>query len=851
MLSLGATIIHFLVTELMKLSKRYLIVLPLLVTFAYLFYSAYKDVRDKTLNDFNSEQFTLAKQASRGIESFFIYYQRELTFLSKLRYVIDPDDQGKHLLADFYNSHSDQIEAISVIDSKGIIKFTYPLNPSSIGKDISSQHHVKTVIETHKPTVSDVFTSVQGFRAIAYHVPVFVANDYKGSLGILIPIDKLGKRFVENIRTGDTGYGWMISEDGIDLYDPSDDRTGNSAMKIFSNSPDVLKMIGRTSNETSGISTCIVPVDKNGENEFTRILSAFYRIPLGNTFWTIIISTPEHEVFSRLTAFRNRMFILIALIIIVITAYFYLSFKASNILKEEKKRKAVEKTLTESERRFRVMFELSPAGMILIDEKGTVKEVNSSFCEMLGYARNEILGNNIRLFAAPYNNGDIEKNISVILSGKTMVHEVTNIKKDGTSIIIILYETLIILPDGSAGILSVANDITDRMKVQRELIQAKDKAEESDRLKSVFLTNMSHELRTPLNAIIGFSGLIAEAGPDENTIFYSKTILKSGQHLLSLVEDIFNATMIETGQIKINYEKVNVDSLLKEVGDIIHGERLSENKTDVELMLNSDGMDNDKFLLTDSRKLKQVLLNILRNALKFTDAGSIEFGSDKITDNGKKCFLFYIRDTGMGIDKKYHEEIFSNFRQIDDTHTRKFGGMGIGLSLAKKTVEILGGRIWVESELSKGSVFYFTIPGVISKDQLAEHISTKMTKNYEGKTILIAEDEQSNFDFLKILLNRMNIRVLWARDGREAVRITETEQSINLILMDIKMPLLNGYEATRLIKKAHPELPVVAQTAYATISDKMEADKAGCDNYLSKPIRINQLIEMLELYLER
>jgi PAS domain S-box-containing protein len=840
----------------MKLSKRFLIVPVILALFSYLFYSAYKDVKDKTLNEFNVQQFTLAKQTSRGIESFFIYYQRELLFLSQLKYVSVLNDQGKDLLADFYKNHSDQIEAISIVDSKGVLEYTYPLNVTAIGQDISNQEHVKTVIETHKPTVSDVFTSVQGFRTIAYHIPITIDSIYSGSIAILIPIDKLCKRFVENIRTGETGFGWMVSEQGIELYSPSDNQTGKSAREIFKNLPSVLELIERTSKEAEGTGICYFTPIIRGEKELSKTLSAFYRVSLGNTFWTILIFTPEKEVYAKLTSFRNRLYILIILIIIVMSTYFYLSFQASNILKEEKKRKAIEKTLIESEKRFRVMFELSPAGIILIDEKGKIIEVNSSFCETLGYTRKEIIGQNIRLFASPDKEGDLENNISKILSGKTMVHEVLNIRKDGTSCVAALYETLIILPDGTPGILSVSNDVTEKKLFQKELIDAKEKAEESDRLKSAFLANMSHELRTPLNAIIGFSGLIVESGPDQNTLSYSEIIQKSGLHLLSLVEDIFDITMIENRQIKINYERADLSSVLAEVRDIMLGERLTENKSGVELTLNLNNTHDNQELVTDSRKLKQVLMNLLRNALKFTERGYIEFGYSAINEGGKDCIKFYVKDTGIGIDKTYHEAIFNIFRQIDDAHTRKFGGMGLGLSIAKKTVEILGGRIWVESEPDKGSVFYFTLPvladmnnEVNKPENKPENKALIMGKDFAGKTILIAEDEQSNFDFLKILLTRMNFNVLWAKDGREAVDLCETEPSISLVLMDIKMPLLNGYEATRIIKTKRPELPIIAQTAYAMVSDKLEADKAGCDGYLSKPIRINQLIELLKNYL--
>jgi PAS domain S-box-containing protein len=836
----------------MKLSKRFLIVPFVLGLFIYLFYSAYKDVKDRTLNEFNLQQFTLAKQASRGIQSFFIYYQRELSFLSKLKPVSELNEQGKDLLAVFYNNHSDQIEAITLVDSKGILKYTYPLSMTAVGQDISSQAHIKTVIETHKPTVSDVFTSVQGFRAIAYHVPIIIDNEYKGSIGLLIPIDKLGKRFVENIKTGETGYGWMISKLGIELFNPTENQTGKSVNEVYQNQPAVLELIHKSQKDTSGISTCYIASSSESKNGLSKTLVAFYRVSLGNTFWTILIFTPEKEVNAKLTSFRNRSNTLIALVIIVMSIYFYLSFKASNILKEEKKRKTVEKTLIESEKRFRVMFELSPAGIILIDEKGRIIEVNSSFCEKLGYSRKEMMGMNISQVASPEKEGEIEFNISSILSGKTLIHEATNIRKDGTPCIVALYETMINLPDGTPGILSVSNDVTEKKRSQLELIKAKEKAEESDRLKSTFLTNMSHELRTPLNAIIGFSSLMIEFGKDQDSSLYSHIILKSGQHLLSLVDDIFDITMIETGQIKLNYENVDLISVLKEVKDIIHGERLGENKTGVELILKVDDTEVRKQLFTDSRKLKQILLNLLRNALKFTDKGYIEFGFTVISDAASKYFQFYVKDTGIGIDKIYHETIFNIFRQIDDTHTRKFGGMGIGLSIAKKTVEILGGKIWVESQPNEGSVFYFTVPVLPESTKTSnktENKLLKMEKDYTGSTILIAEDEQSNFDFLRILLTKMNFKVLWAKNGVEALSLCETDPSINIVLMDVKMPLMNGYDATKLIKNKRPELPVIAQTAYAMISDKLEAEKAGCDSYLSKPIRINQLKEVLENYL--
>lgn len=953
----------------MRLPKRFLILPIVLAVFSYLFYNAYKEVRVRTQLDFNNEQYTLARQASRGIESFFIYYQRELQLLCDIPEIINLNDKGKDLLTNFYKHHSDQIEAITYVDSKGILQYTFPLNNGAIGRDISMQPHISAVIQTKKPVISEVFTSVQGFRTIAYHVPIVIDNKFEGSIAILIPLDALGKRFVENIKSGSTGYGWMISKEGIELYNPSNFKAGQPVNEIFDARNEILSVIEKSRKENFGSEVCMTgPAGRQIPMHIT-----YYRVALDNTYWTILISTPEEEIYAPLTSFRNRLYFISALILLFSLIYSYLSYKASNILIEEKKRKAVEKTLLDAERRFRAMFELSPAGIILIDIGGTIIEVNSSFCKTIGYSRKEVIGRNIRLFASPADDAEIEDNIASILDGKTMTHEVTNIRKDGTVCCVALYETRITLPDGTPGILSVSNDITEkkkeqermltlsramesisecvsitdyknrvifvnkafcktyqydeseligkdislirvnnydaalaskileetinggwsgelinvrkdgtefpielstslikdengeavaligiatditeRRKVQDELINAKEKAEESDKLKSAFLANISHELRTPLNAIIGFSDFMVESGPDMNTVAYSQVILNSGRHLLGLVEDVFDIAMIETGQVKVTFEKTDITELLKEVRDIIHGERMSEDKTKVEVILRLLDTEKNKFLVTDGRKLRQVLLNLLRNALKFTDAGYIEYGYDFVNDSDRRHFSFYVKDTGIGIDKKHHETIFNVFRQVDDTHTRKFGGMGIGLSIAKKTIELLGGRIWVESEHGKGSTFYFTLP-VRSEENFSilkqDEKYLNMEKDYSGKTVLVAEDEQSNFDFLKILLNRMNIKVLWAKDGLEAVQHCENDPSINLVLMDIKMPNLNGYEATKRIKTMRPGLPVIAQTAYAMISDKLEADRAGCDGYLAKPIKIYQIAEVLEAHL--
>ncbi len=382
-------------------------------------------------------------------------------------------------------------------------------------------------------------------------------------------------------------------------------------------------------------------------------------------------------------------------------------------------------------------------------------------------------------------------------------------------------------------------------KINAELINAKIKAEESDKLKSAFLANMSHEIRTPMNAIMGFSGFLLEPGLSKKTLGYYVKIINAGsQQLLSVISDIIDISKIEAGQITIDLELVNVNNLLKELFVIY--KNLAEPKN-LSLYCSCEHPNDDIQVKTDGNRIKQVICNLLNNAIKFTTKGKIEFGY-KIKEN---VLEFYVEDTGIGIVPENHEFIFQRFMQARQTNNQIHSGNGLGLSISKALVEKLGGTITVNSKPGIGSTFIFTIPYVKGMENEVNSISTKYPDqyNWKEKIILLVEDDTNNHAYIGKLLSITNAKILDAWNGKQALELVKKQPDISLVLMDIKMPIMNGYEATRLIKQIRPKLPVIAQTAYVLGRDREQALEAGCDDYFSKPIERNKFMKTLNNYL--
>lgn len=506
----------------------------------------------------------------------------------------------------------------------------------------------------------------------------------------------------------------------------------------------------------------------------------------------------------------------------------------------------IEKKKSETQlKKLSVATEQSPASIIITDTDGKIEFANDRFILATGYAFEELKGHILRVFRQGYIPEPAYSELwNTIKAGNNWKGEHQNKRKSGE----VYWEAVNISPirndkDLITNFVVVGVDISQEKTMELELIAAKEKAEENDNLKTAFLNNLSHEVRTPLNAIVGFSEFLAdETITADKRAIYSKTILKSSNQLLNLMENIINMAIIESGQVKFNKTQVSINRLLNDVYNQIS---VTTPKKDITLRVNSMISKVNDEVVIDQTKVVQILFNLLGNAFKFTEKGLVQFGC-KIEGSQ---LVFHVEDTGVGFPEEQRDILFKKFRQGKNSLTGLYDGMGLGLSISKSYIDLMGGSIKLDSTPKQGTRIEFAVPydPVITIQSEATEASERTLKS--NTTILVADDVEINHLIIVEMLADQDLKIYYAKNGLEAIEMAKMHPEINLILMDVKMPVMDGYKATIEIKRLRPNLPIIAQTAYALAGDKEKALSAGCDDYLSKPIKKENLIRMLRKYL--
>lgn len=521
------------------------------------------------------------------------------------------------------------------------------------------------------------------------------------------------------------------------------------------------------------------------------------------------------------------------------------------------KRKQAEIMLLEEKQRVKTILELVGDPIFLKDNEHRIIFANRAFLDLFELDEASVLGKTLAE-NVPENEMEhfLRVDRSVLDTGISDSCE-EELTVGGTKHTIITKKIRFIDKSENRFLVGSIHDITERKQWEVELISAKKQAEESDKLKSAFLANMSHEIRTPMNGILGFAELLKEPElTGEQQQKYICIIEKAGARMLNTINDIISISRIESGEMNISVSNTDINQQLEDVYNFFKPE--SEKKR-IKFSFKTGLSGKKAIIKTDPDKMNTILFNLVKNAIKYTDKGSVEIGYRLKADSDPLELVFYVKDTGIGIPENRQKAIFERFIKADINDKMARQGSGLGLAIAKAYIEVLGGKMSMESKEGLGSVFYYTLPyhteleekSVTENAVLNNDIKKQINPQVSGLKILIAEDDENSEMYLRVIIKSICKELLTAETGREAIAACRNHPDIDLILMDIQMPSTNGYEATREIREFNKEVIIIAQTAFALAGDREKAIEAGCNDYITKPINKEKIMQVLAKYFQQ
>lgn len=863
---------------------------------------------------------TIARTEAKHIERLIIDIYSDLEMLAtnpKIKEVIinGRTDQDGPLVDNYlpekkaFEHFGDIISSLYRLDKKGIVQSRFPWAKGEAGNDYSLKPGVSMVLKEQQSYVSELFKTDSGVYCISICCPVFEQEEFVGVLRAVINVGIINECLSDS-EIGNRGYAQIIDNDGVMISHPKIDHIGHDVMRLrkeaFSDHDwsDMIAIVKRMTNGENGVGTYRSVWWLEENPKVVKKLTAFVPIRIANKLWSLGIVMGYGEVLGPVKTYSRNVFagaIFLILTFSGVGVWLYKSKreKAKLVINAESVGK-----LRQSEQRFKTILDSVQAGVVIIDdETHIILHVNPAATVMTGIPADDMVGKTCHNVICPAEIGNCP---ITDLCKEVDNYERKLLTADGTTIDILKTVKLIML-DGKKCLLETFVDITKIKHIEKQRIDdmhqltktkeiamsmmedadaARKQAEESKKelsetnellliatgrandmaakaemaniAKSQFLANMSHEIRTPMNAILGFADLLSDEDLTKEQKGDVDTIRESAKILLNLINDILDFSKIEAGQLSTEKIDCSLGKILNSI-ELMMKPLVETKSLEFEIIIGDDLPAN---ICSDSTRLCQCLINLINNAIKFTEKGHVHVNIHLQYRVGVPYIRFEVTDTGKGIEADRQEAIFESFTQEDGTTTRKYGGTGLGLTITKQLAELMGGDIFIASELGKGSTFALTIPaGVeVAKQPLLDRynmynmieVSNQQSNKYKHAKFsgrcLVAEDVVANQMVIKRMLTNGGVDVTIVNDGVEAVGRVESE-SFDLILMDMQMPNMNGYDATASLRKSGVKTPIVALTANAMKGDDKKCIEAGCDDYLAKPIDRKKLYEILGKYL--
>ncbi len=828
-------------------SKWFFLLGILFVIISILFFLSYKEVKRNTIIEFNKQQMILAEQAEAGIREFFSNLTSEFEFLVNMKDVSSLNENGKRMLINYLNKKSPVLSSISRIDSTGRLIWLTPYNKKLIGTDISYQKHIKYLLENKTPTLSDVFIAVQGYRAIAFHYPIFINGRFQGSIALLINFEYISKKYLENIAIGDSGYAWMLSRDGVMIYDPVPGISGASIYETLKDYPEVITISESMMKGEKGTSTYRYDRLKDRQIDLTIKHAAYTPVSIMNTHWSIAVATPEDHIVSNINGFRNKSIVII--ILFLVTGIVFIFFANRNIVlsNEIKSSKKNEALLKAQEENLRITLNSIGDAVIATDKNGMIARMNPAAEKITGWDFSKARDRNITdIFSTVDRLRGVkcDSPLEQVIREKKQIDlptEINLIQKEGG--VVEISGSFAPIYDSSekiVGSILVFRDITEKNRISEQLHQA----QKMD-IVGQLAGGVAHDFNNMLSGIMGSAELLShEAGDNPRLKKYIDLIIESAKRSANLTSQL----LAFSRKGKIITTPVNIHELIIAAIDLL--ERSIDKKISINTLLSAVSPYTDG----DPALLQNAILNLSINARDAMPQGGnltistsdVFLDQETINQNSFNAqagsyLQIDVSDTGIGIPKETIRKIFDPFFT-----TKPAGkGTGLGLSGVYGTVSDHKGIVTVYSEPGSGTIFKIYLPRS-GKAPDKKDKSEILIKKGSG-CILVIDDESIVRNTAQGILSAAGYDVILAEDGITGSEIYKSEMNrISLVIIDMVMPRISGKETFERLKLINPEVKVLFASGFNNEGSIQNILKHGAKGFIQKPYMISDFTKLID-----